>query len=734
MLGEMNRAYPVSDEHLNGYRRNGCRNDIEIRVGIGALGMTSTALQVVVLREFIATADGNELVIGVVLALWMLLTGAGSLLGLLVARRRITGGLRACVLAAFAVLPIVTVFLLRFLRNIVFTRGSTMGLVETVLASLVLLAPYCLIAGLLFAVGASVLSHRNQGGSLAAAYSWESFGSVAGGIVFNIALAAFFNSFEILSILFAIDSAVLCFVFLPGAPPVGGRIALCVALFVPAGMAFRSLDAATRGYLFPEQEILYFHDTPYGNLTITRQGGQRNFFENSVLMFSTDDVASNEEHVHYAMLQHPSPRRVLLIGGSISGATQEILKYGVENVDEVEVNPWILRAGAEFTNALHDGRVRGIAADPRMYVRSTLSRYDVVLLDVPDPSTVQLNRLFTGEFFRDLRRVMNEGAVFSTSLLGATEYQGTEARGVGSVLFATLHRVFSHVLIVPGERNYFLASDRELDIRIGRLAEERGIATTYVNRYYLDDELLKQRSAQLAKGLDSAGAVNSDFRPLCYARQTAYWLSYFDFHPLPWIVAAGVLVSLMLWRVHPVDAGILAAGFTASSIEVILLVSFQVICGSLYQMTGVVVTAFMAGLAVGPLVARFLPRPPTIALYAGIQGVVGGLSILLPVVVLWIPSLDMGLSFFQGLFAAFAFIFGLMGGLEFAIAASVRWGTMEAAASRLYGLDLVGSALGAFLMSVCVIPLYGVMNACLAAGTVSAGGALLSLRRVRRPP
>ena len=80
-MGEMNRAYPVSDEHLNGYRRNGCRNDIEIRVGIGALGMTSTALQVVVLREFIATADGNELVIGVVLALWMLLTGAGSLLG-----------------------------------------------------------------------------------------------------------------------------------------------------------------------------------------------------------------------------------------------------------------------------------------------------------------------------------------------------------------------------------------------------------------------------------------------------------------------------------------------------------------------------------------------------------------------------------------------------------------------------------------------------------------------------
>jgi predicted membrane-bound spermidine synthase len=68
--------------------------------------------------------------------------------------------------------------------------------------------------------------------------------------------------------------------------------------------------------------------------------------------------------------------------------------------------------------------------------------------------------------------------------------------------------------------------------------------------------------------------------------------------------------------------------------------------------------------------------------------------------------------------------------LEFAIAASVRWGTMEAAASRLYGLDLVGSALGAFLMSVCVIPLYGVMNACLVAGTVSAGGALLSLRRV----
>ena len=40
-----------------------------------------------------------------------------------------------------------------------------------------------------------------------------------------------------------------------------------------------------------------------------------NFYENNMLLFSTNDVVASEEAVHYAMVQHDTPRSVLLISG-----------------------------------------------------------------------------------------------------------------------------------------------------------------------------------------------------------------------------------------------------------------------------------------------------------------------------------------------------------------------------------------------------------------------------------
>src|ERR1039458_8016330 len=51
-----------------------------------------------------------------------------------------------------------------------------------------------------------------------------------------------------------------------------------------------------------------------------------------------------------------------------------------------------------------------------------------------------------------------------------------------------------------------------------------------------------------------------------------------------------------------------ASGFAGSALEVVLLLAFQVLCGSVYHQVGVIVTVFMGGLAVGAVLTNCSSR------------------------------------------------------------------------------------------------------------------------------
>ena len=708
------------------------RTDNHIIAAVAALGMTSIATQILLVREFVSVFEGNELVIGVVLAAWMVLTGAGSFLGRFSLPLARTRAPLTTALLALSLLPALAVFLLRYLRNIVFTPGSMIGLAQALYGSALILSPYCLLSGFLFVFAASLSSGRPEENSIGALYAWESLGSAAGGALFGVVLASELETFQTLFLLMLGDA---CVAFLVARREGWGKAAALTLAAAACAMAiFWNADLLTRGFLFPGQEIVEFGDTPYGSLTVTRQGDQLNFFENSTLMFSTNDVVTNEEIVHYAMAQVDSPRRVLLISGGISGTAREILKYGVDMVDYVELDPRVISMGRKYTRALDDPRIRVINDDARIFVRNAAGPYDAALIALPDPATARVNRFYTLEFFRDLKRTLSDSAVVSIGLLPAADYQGAEARRVSSVLARTLRQTFARVLIVPGQRNYFLASDAVLDIRIAGLIGRRGISTTYVNGWYLDDRDLAERSAGLAAALDSASTLNTDFQPVCYYRQMEYWLSYFTVDPLPWIALAAAGSMFLLARSSAVGAGIFAGGAAASALEIVLLLSYQVMYGSLYQMTGVVIAAFMAGLAAGSSLARSTFRGSEFNGFILVQLALGASGFLLPPLLLRVRESGLASMQIHVLFTASAFAVACLVGMEFALASRVRQGRAAVVASELYGLDLAGSALGALLASVYAIPLLGMLQTSRAAGVVSAAGGVLCVaaRQLKR--
>ncbi len=692
----------------------------KIRFALLLLGTNAIAVQIILLREFISASYGNELVIGLVLAVWMALTGAGAFL----AGRMQRFSLQT-LLILVAVLPTVIVLLVRTLRNLVFVPGMMVGITGVALFAVLLLAPFCLLSGYTFVRCSAALGYEEAGAAGAFAYAWESVGSVVGGIVFNVLLTRVFDVFQTLALLTAagLIGMILVFKNRTAAPRLKSVILIPIILFCTAA-EFLFMDCWTTALTYPGQELVYSKGTPYGTLTVTRQHEQMNFYEDHTLMFSTGDVVGNEENVHYALLQRPASRRVLLIGGGIAGITREVLKYPVEEVDYLELNPWVLDIGKRFTTAFEDKRIIPIHDDARLYLQNTVEQYDAVLVNLPDPSTVQLNRYYTIEFFHDVKKHLHEGGVLGLAILPAAEYQGTEALQIHSMVYATIRRVFSNVLLVPGSRHYFLASDSTLDIHIVRLIGNTRISTVYVNNYYIDDTLLEARSKSLTAGLTPDVLPNTDFHPICASLQLSYWSSYFGADPIPWITTVALIVGVVLfWRSRPVGSSILASGFAAASSEIVLLTAFQAIYGSLYEMTGLLITTFMAGLAVGSFAAgRGLPASSFRTLIL-LQVAVAILCTFLPLLFSGVHELASWLGHVIILSATFAL--ACFTGAEFPLAVSLASGPGTNKTSSLYGLDLVGSAAGALFTGIYVIPAIGIAQASFVAAGAAAASVLV---------
>ncbi len=117
------------------------------------------------------------------------------------------------------------------------------------------------------------------------------------------------------------------------------------------------------------------------------------FIENGLPFFSTHNVEQIEETVHYAMAQRPDARKVLLVSGGVAGTANEILKYGAAQVTYVELDPLIVAVGRKYLPGnLDDPRIHVVNTDGRLFIKQTNERFNVVIVDVPEPSTSQINR------------------------------------------------------------------------------------------------------------------------------------------------------------------------------------------------------------------------------------------------------------------------------------------------------------------------------------------------------
>ena len=724
---------------------------------VGALGVSCVMTQLALMRELLGAFSGNELVLGVVLGVWLLLMGIGTWLGRTSDKLRKPLDVLVVMQILVAVLPLLQVFLLRTLRNIVFVRGAAVGVSETVISVFILLLPYCLVAGYALTLACTLLTREEGASGIGRVYVADSIGSIGGGVLFSFILVQLLDHIAILvcpAVLNLLVAGVMGF-------RTGHRLLLTIAGAlagaVMAAAVLADLDGVSTGLEYPRQHIVARANSPYGKLLVMESDGQFDFIENGISLTSTRDDQHVEETVHYAMAQRPDARKVLLVAGGISGTAREILKYGVSRVDYVELDPLILEFGRKYlpenladpsSVALRrvNNRIKIINTDGRLFIKQTGEKYDVVIVDVPDPSTAQLNRFYTVEFLAEVKRVLAKDGVLGFSLGHYENYVSPELAQMLASARGSLQPSFQNVLMIPGGRVFFLASDGPLFDDIASRIERRGIKTKLVNRHYLDAMLTTDRMADMQRAVSQPAAINRDFSPILYYYNLRHWMSQFKngfgvLQTLLLFLLCVYLVRLPVLRSTAKDGRgaalvLFASGFAGTALEIVLLLSFQVLCGSVYHQVGVIVTVFMAGLAIGAIIAN---RPRVNCEEGAARSLcwlaiaIAGYAILLPFL---LPLLNrMGgtnasLFAIKAAIALLTLILAVLVGMQFPLANQLEFDGTVGGASRLYTADFVGAFLGALLASTLLIPLIGVTGVCLLTAALNfLGGIMIQFRK-----
>ncbi|HEY0022972.1 MAG TPA: polyamine aminopropyltransferase [Longimicrobium sp.] len=242
-------------------------------------------------------------------------------------------------------------------------------------------------------------------------------------------------------------------------------LALLVAGFAAAERITRTAESS----LYADPVVLT-RNSPYQRIVLTAWRGDLRLFLNGHLQFSSrDEYRYHEALVHPGLAAHPSPKRVLVLGGGDGLAVREVLRYPGAEVTLVDLDAEMTRLFSKHGEmlklnggALLSPRVRVINADAFRWLAESSETFDFAVVDLPDPSNYAVGKLYTTTFYRLLRQHLNPGGMMvvqSTSPLFARTAFWSIERTLGEAGL----RTWPYHVYVPsfGEWGFILAGTGE---------------------------------------------------------------------------------------------------------------------------------------------------------------------------------------------------------------------------------------------------------------------------------
>ena len=175
------------------------------------------------------------------------------------------------------------------------------------------------------------------------------------------------------------------------------------------------------GHMHGIRTMLYSAQTKFQQMEIMETGsyGRCLVLDGKMQSSEADEFIYHEALVHPALLTHPDPKRVFIVGGGEGATLREILRHrSVERVLMVDIDQEVVERCKQYLPEWHQGafddpRVELKFLDARKYLEDTNDSYDVIIIDISEPvEEGPAYLLYTKEFYQIVnRRLTPQGLI-----------------------------------------------------------------------------------------------------------------------------------------------------------------------------------------------------------------------------------------------------------------------------------------------------------------------------------
>ena len=158
---------------------------------------------------------------------------------------------------------------------------------------------------------------------------------------------------------------------------------------------------------FRVKKVLFYKKSQYQEIVVldTYEFGKMLVLDGAVMTTEKDEFIYHEMLVHPAMVVHPYPKDIIVIGGGDGGVAREILKYKeVKNIIMVEIDKDVVETSKRFfpnlAKSFEDKRLKLKFMDGFEFLKNSFENFDIIFVDSPDP-VGHAKILFSEEFYEE---------------------------------------------------------------------------------------------------------------------------------------------------------------------------------------------------------------------------------------------------------------------------------------------------------------------------------------------
>lgn len=251
-----------------------------------------------------------------------------------------------------------------------------------------------------------------------------------------------------------------------------------------------------------EDHLVAADKTRSSQLDITKWRNHYWYYVNGQSRISSlDDWLYHEPLVHPAM-NISKHNRVLILGGETGGALKEVLKY--QSLESVTIVPYDFELFEIFqTEKLPSlisnhgdshNKVDAIKSSVFKFLTTSKEQYDVIICDLPDPTTLEYNQYYTKEFFDLCYNSLSEQGVIVTQ--AGSPYFATKAfyaigESVKASGFSTVP--FHNQVLTMGEWGWFVGVKEGTEQELKKELEQADFSNT--SSVWINNDAMKMMMA-----------------------------------------------------------------------------------------------------------------------------------------------------------------------------------------------------------------------------------------------